>query len=169
MCCAVEGKNMVDVLISAKFILQSIRKKYPQSALVPEISIEDYHLLDTGDPARSSYMPNSAPPEEYKSLRRIDALMFETLIRTAIEIKVTKADFNRDTYWKRRAWQNVTHRFIYVVPHYLDVMSPHGCGLWKVHPSGKIEIVKKAIMNKTPEPLPQTVIQRLAYRAANNS
>lgn len=136
-------------------ILECLRTKYSDAAIVPELTIEDFDLAD-----------DSERPEDHRYARRIDALMFQTLIRTAIEIKVSKADFNRDTYWKRRAWQKVTHRFVYVVPHDLDVMSPHGCGLWKVDESGRITVVKKAIVSKTPDPLPQTVVQRLAYRAA---
>lgn len=138
------------------FILDAIRSKYSGTAIVPELTIEDFALED-GLGGR---------PDEHKLYRRIDALMFDSLMRTAIEIKVSKADFNRDHYWKRRAWQNVTHRFVYAVPHDLDVMSPHGCGLWKIHPDGRIEVVKKAIVSKTPDALPQTVVQRLAYRAA---
>lgn len=150
--------------MDAKFVLQSIKRKYHNAAVVPEISIEDFFLEDSGDEARYSFSPNTASPQGHSYIRRIDALMFESYMRTAIEIKVSKADFNRDTYWKRRAWQNVTHRFIYAVPQDLDVMSPHGCGLWAVHEDGTIEVRKKAIVNKTPEHLPQSVIQRMAYR-----
>lgn len=152
--------------IDAKFILSAIRAKYPTAAVVPEITIEDYDLPDSGREVEHVFMRGQAAPEGHKYSRRIDALMFESLMRTAVEIKVTRADFMRDTYWKRRAWQNVTHRFIYVVPHDLDVMSPHGCGLWRVGPQGQITVAKKAIVNKTPDTLPQTVVQRLAYRAA---
>lgn len=153
--------------MDAKFILDAIRAKYPKAAVVPELTIEDYDLPDSGLPTKSIHSPGTETPVGYKPNRRIDALMFQSLVRTAIEIKVSRADFMRDTYWKRRAWQNVTHRFIYAVPHDLDVMSPHGCALWKVDDSGNITVIKKSIMNQTPEPLPQTVIQRLAYRAAH--
>lgn len=139
--------------MTADFILDAIRSKYPDAAIVPELSIEDEWM-------------NPHDQGEHAYLRRIDALMFQTLIRTAIEIKVTKPDFGRDTFWKRRPWDRVTHRFVYVVPHDLDVMAPHGCGLWKVDESGRISVVKNAIVSKTPDPLPQAVVQRLAYRAA---
>jgi hypothetical protein len=152
--------------MNASQILEAIRAKYPSTAIVPELTIEDYDLPDSGQEVERLNLHAGVRPEGHKYSRRIDALMFDSLVRTAIEVKTTKADFNRDTYWKRRAWQRVTHRFIYAVPHDLDVMSPHGCGLWKIHPGGRIEVVKKAIVNKTPDALPQTVIQRLAYRAA---
>lgn len=152
--------------MDSDFILNSIRHKYPSTAIVPEISIEDYFLEDSGEETDLGHMAGLPRPEGHSYIRRIDALMFDSFERTAIEIKISKADFNRDTYWKRRAWQNVTHRFIYAVPHNLEVMSPHGCGLWKVQEDGTITVAKKATINRTPEHLPQSVVQRLAYRAA---
>lgn len=153
------------MLMTAEDILRAIKRKHSGTAIVPELSIEDFDLPDSDEQTTSLDMSMAGTPEGHKYIRRIDALMFDSLVRTAIEIKVTKEDFYRDTYWKRRAWQNVTHRFVYAVPHYLDVMSPHGCALWKVQEDGSIKVVKKAIVNNTPDPLPQTVIQRLAYRA----
>lgn len=151
---------------TAAFILDAIRAHHRDAAIVPELTIEDFDLPDS-DEVRENLFTRTPPPEGHKYTRRIDALMFQSLIRTAIEIKVTRADFMRDTYWKRRAWQSVTHRFVYAVPHDLDVMAPHGCGLWRVDERGAITVAKKAIVSKTPDPLPQTVVQRIAYRAAN--
>lgn len=151
--------------MDADFILAAIRAKHSNAAVVHELTIEDLDLTDSGEIVEYPWQ-RTPPPEGHKYSRRIDALMWESLLRTAIEIKVSKADFARDTYWKRRAWQKVCHRFIYAIPADLDVMSPHGCGLWRVHPDGRIEVAKKAIVSHTPEPLPQSVIQRLAYRAA---
>ncbi len=136
-------------------IFDAIRLKYPGAALVPELTIDDNDL--------DLVAPEDIP--EHKPFRRIDALMFESLLRTAIEIKVSVADFKRDTYWKRRAWKSVVHRFVYAVPEGLKVTAPHGCGLWMVSDSGKVRVVKNAIVSKTPEPLPQSVVQRMAYRA----
>lgn len=153
--------------MNSSFILESIHKKYPSAAIVPELSIEDMFLEDSDTVGRTHNRSYSNTPTEYKYMRRIDALMFESLVRTAIEVKVTKEDFYRDSYWKRRAWRDVTHRFIYAVPHYLDVKTSHGVGLWKVGEDGTIEVAKKAILNKTPNPLPQTTIQRMAYRISN--
>lgn len=149
------------ITINADFILDAIRRHHSAAAIVPELTIEDHDLPDSDD-------VHSPRPDGHKYTRRIDALMFESLVRTAIEIKVTRADFMRDTYWKRRAWQKVTHRFVYAVPHGLDVIAPHGCGLWTVDGRGQITVVKKAIVSKVPDPLPQTVVQRLAYRAGGS-
>jgi hypothetical protein len=141
--------------MDAKFILASIIRHHSGSAIVPELTISDNDWLDhwvQGDKAVSS--------------RRIDALMFEGLQRTAIEIKVTKADFKADTWAKRRAWAKVVHRFIYAVPEDLDVQAPYGCGLWRVNEYGRVTVDRKATIQKYPEHLPQDVIQRIAYRAA---
>lgn len=151
--------------VDSKFILKAIKNKHPKAAIVPELTLEDEDLPDSGNVVRTHSKSYEPRPDGHKYTRRIDALMFESNIRTAFEIKVTREDYMRDTYWKRRAWQKVTHRFIYVVPHDLNVSAPHGCGLWRVHPSGKIEVDKKATINRAPDYLPLAVIQRLAYRA----
>lgn len=141
--------------MDAKFILNAIQRHHSQTAIVPELTIGDTDWLDhwtEGDKPISN--------------RRIDALMFSSLQRTAIEIKVTKADFKADTWAKRRAWARVVHRFVYAVPEGLDVKAPYNCGLWRVSESGRVTVETNAKIQKYPEHLPQDVIQRIAYRAA---
>lgn len=56
--------------------------------------------------------------------------------RIALEIKVSMADFKRDTVEKRRAWMAHTDRFAYVAPKGLiskDQLPP-GCGLVEYDP-----------------------------------
>lgn len=153
--------------MDAKFILNAIRHKYPSTAIVPEITITD------------PYVKNQVPGERVYG-RRIDALMFSSLQRTAIEIKTSKQDMARENWNKWDPWRRVTHRFIYAVPAGLGdfhdfrgdhvLSGPHmDAGLWWVHEDGSIEVRRKAKINKYPEHLPQDVIQRLAYRAAGNS
>jgi hypothetical protein len=150
---------------TARFVLDAVRRAHSDAAIVPEVVIND-HLWD-------ERLAESAPT------RRIDALMFKTLQRTAIEVKVTLADWKRDTYRKRAPWAAVTHRFVYVVPkalhdqiggnygtHNLDTWD---CGVWTVDEDGRVEVVKKARVRPHPEPLPQQVVQTLAYRAAGLS
>ncbi len=144
--------------MDAKFILAAIRRKYPEAAIVPEVTMDD--------PAYDAGQRVTPDGEKVSEFRRIDALMFQTLVRTAIEIKTTATDFRRDTWAKRRPWFNVVHRFVYVVPDYLDVKAPHNCGLWHVHDDQSITVVTKAKVSPTPEPLPQQVVQSLAYRAS---
>lgn len=146
--------------MNAEFILRAIQLKYTDAAIVPEITINDPYYQDWAE-------PGDGVRARTKPYRRIDALMMESFERTAIEIKVTKSDYHLDTEYKRRPWQRVVHRFIYAVPADLDVMAPHGCGLWKVHTDGTITVAKRSIIKRHPEQLPQDVIQRLMYRASN--
>lgn len=142
---------------TAADVLDALRRKHWRAALVPEVTISDRWA--------DAYMVEDHALPVYH--RRIDALMFESRIRTAIEIKVTRADAKRETYRKVWPWRQVVHRFYYAVPAGLIERPPiGGCGLWWVHDGGRIEVRAKAVINRTPEPLPQQVVQSLAYRAA---
>lgn len=142
--------------MDACFILDAIRRKYPEAAIVTEVVMSDPAYDAGGD---------KVSDDKVTPVRRIDALMFQSLVRTSIEVKTSVADFRRDTWAKRRPWFNVSHRFIYATPARLALMPPHNCGMWWVHDDGSITIAKKATPNNTPEPLPQQVVQSLAYRA----
>ncbi|GGH34118.1 hypothetical protein [Microbacterium album] len=148
--------------MDAQFILDAIRRAHPDAAVVPEVVIHD-HLWDERR-------------AEAKPIRRIDALMVRSLQRTAIEVKVSLADWKRDTYRKRAPWVAVVNRFVFAVPkslhdqiggnygmHQLDTWD---CGVWTVDENGRVEVVKKAKVRPHPEPLPQQVVQTLAFRAA---
>lgn len=142
----------------ASEVLAAIRIAYPQVALVPEVTIYD-EIARATERIEGEHMPVT---------RRIDALMFSTLQRTAIEVKVSKADASRETWEKVRPWMACTHRFVYVVPAELIEHPPvYGAGLWWVHANGRVEVRRKASINHYPEPLPQGVVQNLAYRASN--
>lgn len=135
--------------MTAAEVFDAIREKYPEAALVPELTI------------RSELHDKSA------WCRRIDALMFDNLQRTAIEIKVSRADVKRESFEKVYPWRRVTHRFVYAVPAGLIEKPPFwGPGLWWVHDDGKVEVVRKCQVNRYPEPLPQLVVQNIAFRAA---
>lgn len=142
-------------MTDSKTILDAIRKNYylKRVAIIPEISID-------------------VPGETGAALRRIDALMFDGFERTAFEIKITKADMDRETHAKIDPWRRVTHRFIYAVPE--GLIEPrqmpaftYGCGLWWIPENGGFPTIKrKCTINKYPEPLPYNVTRRLAFRAA---
>ena len=83
-------------------------------------------------------------------------------------IGASVADFKRDVWGKQHPWVRVTHRFVYVVPVGPGGTAPYGCGMWWVHEDGSVQIAAQAKVNKTPETLPQQVIQALAYRAAQD-
>lgn len=150
--------------VTASQILDALRAKYPRNAIVPELTITDRW---------SREQPGLATVYG----RRIDALMFDGGQRTAVEIKVSKADARRETWHKTAPWRNITHRFIYVTTpdiEFNDIGTPEhqpnwDCGHWVVHPDGKVEVKRKAKINKYPEPLPNDVILRLAYRASKGA
>lgn len=116
-------------------------------------------------------LPDGWTMNESKLIRRIDGLMLEGGKYTAIEIKVSRADFKRDTEEKRRMWRSITHRFVYAVPKGLVDPSevPAYAGLWEYDPSDpytSIKSVKRAVTNKQCLPLPQQVVTAMFYRSA---
>lgn len=144
--------------VTAQRIYDAVHR-HTNGAMVPEVVL--------GVP---EYMENSGDPQ-MKSYRRIDALMFETLTRTAVEIKVSMADLRRETPYKWWPWRNVTHRFIYAIPYgmcdqveVIRATGNYGAGVWGIHEDGRVEILRRAKVHKHPEPLPQQVIQAMAYR-----
>lgn len=87
--------------MNAEDILNALRPHYPTAAFVSELTINDEQSL-------ADYYEQG---EREAFTRRIDALMFDKHIRTAIEIKVDRADAKRESLAKVRAWRQVTHRF----------------------------------------------------------
>ncbi|SKM82056.1 Uncharacterised protein [Mycobacteroides abscessus subsp. massiliense] len=151
--------------MTAKDVLDALRWHHRSAALVPEVVIVDDYVDWNADNPDAGKFTLLEP-----QTRRIDALMFDTLERTTIEIKVSKADAGRESWRKVHPWRKVVHRYVYAVPAGLIDQPPvYGCGLWWVHPNGRVEVVRKTAINKTPEPLPQRVVQALAYRAAGQA
>ncbi len=143
--------------MKASEILAAVVAWHGHSAFVPEITINDHFAA-----AHNDGLPIA---EHVSTSRRIDALMFDSLQRTALEIKVSRADAARETWHKVDPWRRVTHRFVYVTPAGLIDRPPvSGTGLWWVHDDGKIEVIRKASINRYPDPLPQHVVQTMAYR-----
>lgn len=77
--------------------------------------------------------------------------------RIALEVKVTRADFKRDTDEKRAAWFAVCDRFAYVAP--VGMIQPEelpaGCGLMEYNPEaifGSDVLKWKVIAPKKSEP-----------------
>ena len=174
--------------MTAALILAAIRETYPKNAVVREVSVVDtmaeaemnrWHLegsnsafwrkrlAETGAPV-AGCLPKGFSPYKSVPVRRIDALMRDTAGYTAIEIKMTRADFRRDTEEKRRAWKAHCRRFIYATPAGLLRPSevPEGCGLWEFN-GRHIEVVKRATINKTPTPFPRAVFDTMLYRVSN--
>lgn len=145
--------------MTAHEVLTLVTRHHNEAAIVPEVTLAVDALH------RESYDDTNANGHAHYE-RRIDALMFHNLQRTAIEVKVSRTDAARDTYAKVDPWRRVTHRFVYAVPAGLiDTPPVYGAGLWWVHPDGRVEVKRKCQTNRYPEPLPQRVVQTLAYRA----
>lgn len=145
--------------MNAEDILNALRLHYPTAAFVPELTIND----------EQSVLDRYESGEGDSFTRRIDALMFDKRVRTAIEIKVDRADAKRETLAKVRAWRQVTHRFFYATPAGLIDAPPimsGSIGLLWIHPDGRIEWRKKCRLNPSPEPLPLIVQERIAHRAS---
>ena len=146
--------------MNAEDILNALRHHYPTAAFVPELTINDEQSL-------ADYYEQG---EHEAFTRRIDALMFDKRIRTAIEIKVDRADAKRESLAKVRAWRQVTHRFFYATPAGLIDSPPimnGSIGLLWIHPDGRIEWRRKCRLNPSPEPLPLIVQERIAHRASS--
>lgn len=172
--------------LTSKLLLAALRAKYPKAAILREVTMDDeaeqarydqYWARKRPLPASSRYhvpideaiaVPADYNPVTAVLVRRIDALMFEGKTRTAVEIKISRADFFRDTDDKRAAWRSVTHRFIYLTPKGLVKPEevPAGCGLWEFEQaSGKIQSVKKAVVTKHPADMPSSMTKYFAWRA----
>lgn len=150
--------------MNANDVLDAVRRHHRDKAFVPEM------VIGTRDYAGyEAWLADPHGRTQPAQTRRIDALMFDGPQRTAIEVKVSRADVKRETWQKVAPWLDVTHRYIYAVPAGLietgEVPHPQA-GIWWVHDDGRVEVRRKAQVRKYPEPLPQQVITALAYRAA---
>lgn len=157
--------------MNATEVLDAVAWKHSKCALLREVVIVDeeadrYAAADEWMRAgRVGPMPGFVP-----EMRRIDGLLFDgNQTRTAIEVKVSRSDFLRETDEKRRPWRKVTNRFVYATP--AGLLSPDeipdGCGLWEVDDAGRVTATKSARRNKEPDPIPQRVLVALAYRLKN--
>ncbi|MDL5351118.1 hypothetical protein [Microbacterium sp. zg-YB36] len=181
--------------VTAKDILAAVRTKHLKDAVIREVVMTDpiemaiRRRVHTEGPHAEFYRKHYAKrgemvadeiPEGWSlrgsiPTRRIDALILSGTQTTAVEIKVSRADFLRETPEKRRAWMAVSNRFVYAAPVGLIRREevPAGCGLWEFDPEriydwrwGKagLHATVKAKINKDPEPLPRQVLVALAYR-----
>lgn len=187
--------------ITAKQVLAAIRKKHHTDAVVREVVIDDpiemgYYARRSIDASGGRWAEQSRAWYERRGVvipdeipegwsmrssiprRRIDALVLASGGITAVEIKVSRADFKRETEEKRRAWRAITNRFVYAAP--IGLLRPDeipaGCGLWEfdISASGPyrsqhgLSVKVKARVNKQPDPLPAQILTALAYRVSKN-
>ncbi len=153
-------------MMTAAAILDAIEVKHGRCALIRELMVNDQELIAVRDHCRVTG-DYSDYPNDCVWARRIDGLLLDgSGTRTAIEVKISRADFARETDAKRDPWRRVTNRFVYVTPagllHRSEV--PSGCGLWEVDDAGRVHVRVRARINKSPSPVPHQVLVALAYR-----
>lgn len=174
-------------MTTAAEIEKAIRRKHHKEAIISQISLQDLQarvenlryqqllyprydyypkqiaLLDPND---EFVLPPNARPTSNTLLRCIDLLMIRNQQYVAIEIKVSRADFKRDTLEKRRTWMRHADQFVYAVPFGLITKDevPEGCGLWEITPLGQVVVTKAAPKNKERVPFPDEFIRRLIWR-----
>lgn len=173
--------------ITSKVLVAALRNKYAakQAAVLTEVTMEDpveaelayAYYVQSSSYARKQHQVSGKPdptvtlPTDYNYNdrifnRRIDALIFEGNERTAVEIKVSRADFFRDTDEKRGVWKNHTDRFVYLTPKGLMKVEeiPDGCALWE-YDGHKITVIKRAKLNKDVQEFPQSMVKYFAWRS----
>ncbi|BEL47519.1 hypothetical protein [Mycobacteroides abscessus] len=155
-------------MMSAAQVLDAIALKYPDAVLLCEMVIADPAHAERAKQWHATYGVTEIDiPFPAGATRRIDALMLDgSTCRTAIEVKVSRADFLRETPEKRAAWERVTDRFVYACPAGLIEADevPEHCGLWWIGPDQSVVIKSKARKNRAVAPLPHQLTVAVAYR-----
>lgn len=138
-----------------------------------EVSIDDLEAV--GIPAGTRVTKRRRRAATGPTVRRIDFLLMRISRgsrprheRIALEVKVSRADFKRDTDEKRRAWFSVADRFAYVAPVGLIAVDelPLGCGLLEYEPNAIFtsdRLKWKKVAPKKPEPPTPFDTQFFAY------
>lgn len=177
-------RDTVSAQMKAADVLDAVRRSNQGYPLLEELVITDWdavagyrQALDeateqakiTGDWNACAATTQGA--HAIPQTRRIDGLLVgPNGQRTAIEVKVTRSDYQRESHEKRRAWQAITHRFVYVVPAGLITAEevPAGIGLWYATEAGVVS-AKPCRINKSPNDPPIQLFNALCYRAMKES
>lgn len=152
--------------MKAADVLAAIHRHHDGAAIVHEVVLNDRKTVEAFCGFGSSRL--GADDLFY---RRIDALMVKSGQRTAIEVKVSRADYARETERKRAVWQAICHRFVYAVPAGLLTPEevPDGIGLWEVYDSAPyVRVAKRAKVHSGPDPIPDQLFVAMCYRAMRN-
>lgn len=162
---------------TAAAVEEALRQQYvrrtPGWALLREVTVDDVLALDEHVERMNGIEPSWRPSGTY---RRIDVLLIKTSAfakpipfeRIAVEIKVSRADFRRETAEKRRAWHALAHRFAYAVPKGLISKHevPPGCGLIEVEHGWPTWTVRAPRRPEGPNAFDDRFVAYLAGRAS---
>lgn len=141
---------------------------------------------------RATYLARVQAAREAARSRSIDVLLIRNWAsgprgreRIAVEVKISRGDFFRDTEAKRAPWLALTHRFAYAVPAGLVTPAevPDGCALIEVSAQPCTAATSRACARhsprrvhwhpqakgrrRTPSPLPEELVCYLAARASH--
>jgi hypothetical protein len=147
-------------LLDRKYVIEG------KAALLRECTITDTEALFDW---RADH-PRSRKRRPPGTRRRIDALVVSNrggaTHLLAIEVKVSRSDFLRDTQAKRAAWMAHSDQFAYCAPAGLIDKSevPEGCGLLEARPHGVVWAVNAP--STYAEPMADQWLRYLAYRAS---
>lgn len=159
--------------MKADGILDAIARKHSRCALIREVTVTDPEAKSASDEWWTRHRGRNFgqdPSDPYPGVtwtRRIDGLLLDGGgTRTAVEVKVSRADFARESDAKRDPWRRITNRFVYATP--VGLLNPpeipEGCGLWEIADDGRVYVRVRARINREPEPIPHQVLVALAYR-----
>lgn len=110
-------------------------------SLLTEVSSAGAPLHSQPAPAQGSTLEDLLAHREATTVRSIDVLLQRNwssgrhgLERLAVEVKISRGDFLRDTDAKRAPWQQLAHRFAYCTPVGLLTSEdiPDGCWLIEI-------------------------------------
>lgn len=182
-------------IVTAADLERALTNRYMREmggwAALREVTIEDVVAVDAREQLRERAREHHGRPPDVSMdeaiaimgaplTRRIDLLLIRTgkggkvpHERVAVEIKVSRSDFLRETDEKRGPWQRVAHRFAYAAPLGMVDRSevPGGCGLLEVDvsvcPSERVRwTVRAPRRDHEPEPMGDRFMAYLAHRAA---
>jgi len=158
--------NEPTAALTARDVLDAIATKYSTAVLLPELPVAHHDHQALADQWHATGQAEGLP-YPVGATRCIDALLLEgSTQRTAIEVKISRSDFRKETPQKRRPWERITDRFVYACP--ANIIQPEEvpqhCGLWWINPDRTVTIKARAQKNRHVEPLPHHLFVTIAYR-----
>jgi hypothetical protein len=107
------------------------------------------------------------PQSEHTTVRRIDAVVMFKDRSWAVEIKISRADLNRELAnpAKTTLWRRHTSSFYYLVPpellEYALLKVPTSSGVMSTSPGGRVQVHRRSARNLEPRVWPQVTLLRM--------